>query len=115
MKFKAGKSGNPGGRPKADIELRELARKQTRKAVRVLTEIMSDKKAQSRARVLAATVLLDRAWGKPRQEITGAGGAPLIPHTPADATELAKRVAFLLAAGLHASGQPLLPVAKQTT
>ena len=111
MKFERGKSGNPGGRPKADIELRDLARKQTKHAVKVLAGIMRDSSAQARARVLAATALLDRGWGRPRQEITGAGGAPLVPQNT-DPVELAKRVAYILAAGLHAGGATPVDVAK---
>lgn len=39
-------------------------------------------------------MVLDRLLGKPAQEITGAGGAPLI--TQYDVNELARRTAFLM-------------------
>lgn len=35
-------------------------------------------------------------------EMTGQGGSPLLPNVPVDAIEVAKRVAFLLASGVHA-------------
>ena len=66
--FKAGKSGNPFGRPKALIEVRDLARKQTAKAIEALVDIMTAGKSEP-ARVNAAQALLDRGWGKPTQAI----------------------------------------------
>jgi hypothetical protein len=53
-KFAAGKSGNPGGRPKGAGEAQALARKHTSAAIKRLVEIME--KAQSETalcRVLA--------------------------------------------------------------
>jgi Family of unknown function (DUF5681) len=69
--FKKGQSGNPGGRPKAIAEIRELAREHTGEAVETLMSIMTDPKAAPAARVSAANALLDRGYGKPPQHITG--------------------------------------------
>ena len=63
MRFEKGKSGNPGGRPKGDGEIRELARKHTMTALRTLIEIAEHGENES-ARVTAANALLDRGWGK---------------------------------------------------
>jgi hypothetical protein len=70
MPFAPGQSGNPSGRPKADVRLRDMAREHTEAAVKALVEALKDE----RHRVAAATALLDRGWGKPVQEITGADG-----------------------------------------
>ncbi len=64
MRFEKGRSGNPGGRPKGDGEIRDLARQHTLTALQALVEIASNGENES-ARVAAANALLDRAWGKP--------------------------------------------------
>jgi hypothetical protein len=55
----------------------ELARTYGKKAVRRLAQLMRSK--NERVAVSAATALLDRGFGRPAQQITGANGAPLIP------------------------------------
>jgi hypothetical protein len=52
---------NPGGRPKAALDVQALARQYTEQAVRTLVEALRD----PRHKVAAATALLDRGWGKP--------------------------------------------------
>lgn len=77
--FPPGKSGNPSGRPKALIPVEEAARALTPAAMAALGEIVQDKAQPAAARARAAEILLDRAWGKPRQsvEASGPNGAPL--------------------------------------
>src|SRR5258708_4025802 len=72
MKWRRGQSGNPNGRPKRDAELAALARQHTAAALAALAEIAQHGK-QEAARVSAATALLDRAWGRPRQALEHAG------------------------------------------
>ncbi len=69
--FKKGQSGNPGGRPKAIAEVRDLARAQTEESVKSLVTIRDSAKAPPAARVAAANSLLDRGWGRPAQTISG--------------------------------------------
>ncbi len=55
-------------------DIRSLARLHTDKAIATLAGIMNQPKAQASARIAAATVLLDRGWGKAPQPMTGADG-----------------------------------------
>lgn len=61
-KFKAGQSGNPGGRPKIPEDVKEATRAACPKAVAVLVELLDDKKPL--IRLEAAKTLLDRGYGK---------------------------------------------------
>lgn len=66
-RFRKGQSGNPGGRPKASDDVRDLARQYTEDAVRRLAEWMiSD---NPKASVAACTALLNRGWGSPPQSV----------------------------------------------
>lgn len=66
-RFVKGVSGNPGGRPKAIENVRDLARQHTEQALEALVAVVKSPKASDSAKVQAATALLDRAWGKPHQ------------------------------------------------
>ena len=66
-RFPKGKSGNPGGRPKEDPEVKILAQKRTKEAIERLTYWMQSDDA--RASVAAANALLDRGCGKPSQSV----------------------------------------------
>lgn len=61
-----GVSGNPAGRKKTDVKVRELARQNTEAAIHALLEIVLNQKANPRTRMAAAKVILDRAWERPR-------------------------------------------------
>ncbi|MCH9809357.1 MAG: hypothetical protein K0U74_16650 [Alphaproteobacteria bacterium] len=54
---------------KAPIDIRSLARAHTKKSIEVLGGIVSNGKRDS-DRIAAATALLDRGWGKPKQELS---------------------------------------------
>lgn len=73
MAFVKGKSGNPGGRTplvtKDGKTITELARGKTEGAINTLVAIMEDHNASAAARVSAASTLLDRGWGRAKQEI----------------------------------------------
>jgi len=58
--FQKGVSGNTGGRPRQDPEVRALCEKFTPAAIATLAEIMGNKKAQPSARVAAAMAILKK-------------------------------------------------------
>ena len=75
--FAPGQSGNPGGRPKDEHRVAELARSYTVEAIDTLVELMRDGKDE-RVRGTAAQALLDRGWGKAKAEVvTNAEGSYL--------------------------------------
>lgn len=78
MPFAKGQSGNPGGRPKDQYGVRELAREYGLEAIRILRAIMRDKKAPQTARIAAGVALLDRGFGKPTQIVGGDEEMPVI-------------------------------------
>lgn len=77
MAFAKGKSGNPAGRPKADLEVRDAARLYGAAAITKLVELMEGD--DKRIALSAAQALLDRGFGKPAQsvELTGAEGGAI--------------------------------------
>src|SRR5688572_7442090 len=81
--FKKGKSGNPGGRPKKDPELKEIFNAASPKAAYTLVMLMDHE--DPKIALAAADKVLDRSLGKPVQamEHTGKDG---------DAIKFAKEV-----------------------
>jgi hypothetical protein len=70
-RFKPGKSGNPSGRPKKQPvdEVTAKAREYAQKALFTYVDVMSDEEAPHSARVTAATEILNRGFGKAKQEM----------------------------------------------
>lgn len=67
MPWQPGQSGNPGGRPKENAEIKALAREHGQDAIAKLVELL-DSSNPSVARA-AAVDLLDRGYGKPSQTL----------------------------------------------
>lgn len=67
--FAPGQSGNPGGRPKENAEVKELARSHGVEAITRLVELMRGEDVKTAK--AAADSLLDRGFGKPAQAIIG--------------------------------------------
>ena len=70
--FVPGQSGNPGGRPKDEHRVSELARSYTVEAIDTLVDLMRRGKDE-RVRGTAAQALLDRGWGKAKMEVVSSG------------------------------------------
>ena len=68
-RFRAGHSGNAGGRPRDEHKVSELARSYTAEAINTLVDLMRNGK-DDRVRGTAAQALLERGWGKPRVDVT---------------------------------------------
>jgi hypothetical protein len=60
---------NPTGRPKSSAWVKHLAAKYTEDAIRTLVELMNDTEQDGKTRAMCANALLDRAHGKPAQEL----------------------------------------------
>ena len=72
--FQRGVSGNPGGRPKCDATVKELARAHTVDAIETLVAMLGAE--SERTRVAAAEALLSRGWGTPTAHVeTGPPGS----------------------------------------
>jgi hypothetical protein len=67
MKLVKGVSGNPGGRPKLEVSIRELAQQHGMEALETLVHVM--RTGRRSEQVVAANAILDRAYGKPSQSI----------------------------------------------
>ena len=66
--FPKGQSGNPGGRPRDEQKVAELARSYTTEAIETLVALMRSGNDE-RVRGTAAQALLDRGWSKPKVEV----------------------------------------------
>ena len=64
---------------RAAAEIKALAKKHSKAAIKVLAAIMNQADGPATARVSAAQALLDRGWGKAAQPVAGEdGGLPVL-------------------------------------
>lgn len=105
-----GTSGNPGGRKRHDIDIEKLAKSHAPEAIETLARALTHPKLC----VQAATALLDRAYGRPRQAIVGDTNAPIaIDFRWADATAVGNTIVStalhpVIEAAVEAEAEPAL-------
>jgi hypothetical protein len=108
--FKKGKSGNPGGRPRALASVMHEARRHTPEALKTLLKLMRTAESES-VRLNAAEALLSRGWGKPVQAVQVDGRfltKKLSDMTPDEIKALGERIDMI------ESEQGLLALTDQT-
>ena len=78
--FPKGRSGNPGGRPKADPEVKEILKAASPAAAKKLVSLVRSR--SEKIALVACTEILNRTQGKPetsgRLALTDSNGGPLI-------------------------------------
>ena len=75
--WKPGQSGNPGGKPPSDPNLKAAAKEHTIDALNTLVDIMKHGKKDS-DRLAAASIILDRGHGKATQHIEVGDNSSLV-------------------------------------
>ena len=69
--FEKGKSGNPSGRPVIPAEIKEMARAASVPALEKAIKLMES--PDENVALRAINTVLDRAWGKPAQDVLHSG------------------------------------------
>lgn len=86
--FKPGQSGNPSGRPKIPEEFKELAKRYSVPALRKVIEIMESPNSDYKDKLKASEIIMDRAWGKSTQAISGPEEGPIQTESKIDFSHL---------------------------
>jgi hypothetical protein len=68
--WQAGKSGNPGGRPRGYGELAALCRLRTEQEVAIVNRLIQNPKTPPAIKLQAIAMKWDRGWGRPSQTVT---------------------------------------------
>ena len=92
-RFRAGQSGNPGGRPKTSREIVDLARMNAPEGLEVLLSIMRNPEARDADRLAAVRELLARGYGRPSVSI--------VVHAAEEAPSISAALRRRQSSGLH--------------
>lgn len=104
-KFAPGTSGNPSGRPRDFTSFAKLARSRAPRALEILEGIMESTVESSADRIRAASIILDRAYGRPitpEASVTMDGDDKSEPMTETQRIDVARRVMAALRVGIDA-------------
>jgi hypothetical protein len=90
-RFKPGRSGNPGGKPKGIAsEARRIAGTDARKFLKLLAKIAEDTSEKTSDRIRAAEIVIERGFGK------APAFAPLEGENPLELDDISREVAGAL-------------------
>jgi hypothetical protein len=93
-RFMKGITGNPGGRPAIQEEIKDMLKNATAPAVELLTETMRDDTAPISLRIKCAETILDRVYGKAAQPIEAIMSAPAVDLSDFTIDELRRIAAY---------------------
>lgn len=93
--FQKGQSGNPGGKSKAQAECLALAREKSVEAMQRLTELVHD--PDPRVALIASDKVLERAWGKPKEQKDEPKPALDLSKAPPEALQLIRQALAMIA------------------
>ncbi len=93
--FQKGQTGNPGGRTKAYAECQALARERSVEAMGHLCRLMASD--DERVALMAADKVLERAWGKPKEQKEEAKAPLDLSKVPPEALQLIKQALAMIA------------------
>ena len=96
--WKPGQSGNPAGKTKAVWRMTDLAREKGPEAIQKLVDLMRNS-PDDRVQYMAATHLLDRGFGKPKQQDENSENRPM--PTPEERLEMLHEIARRLGYSLE--------------
>jgi hypothetical protein len=99
-----GRSGNPGGRSKTQVDIQTLAQQHGPAAIATLAQAL--KSRNERVRVAAAAILLDRGYGKAPQSLSVETQTPLGLLHLAAATAFSRELQAELSIPAAASTEP---------
>ena len=69
--WRPGHSGNPGGKTKLEMEVRRLAQNNSPQTIQRVIEIALDPETEDRVVIVASQIILERAFGKPKEAVPG--------------------------------------------